>query len=110
MIKYICPGYLALATWTGEVYSPIVTVDLWCEWRLDAGGQIHTLLHPTKDTGVGETWSASLIVDRTGPMDRLLYITLFAEVGTPMHRYEGTGQVFVPLKGTRVEMIMGGGS
>lgn len=113
LMRYLCPGYVALSTWSmggDNLYSQKIPVDLWCEWRLDSSERIHTILHATKGTQVGEAWTAALEVDRSGPLNRLLYITLFSEDGMPLHRYESTGQVFVPVAGTRVEIIMGGGS
>lgn len=108
MIKYICPGYIALATWTGEVYSDKVTCDLWGEWVTVGRGSIEACLRATKGTEVGERWTGTLRINRKGPADHLLYITMFSEEGQPMYRYETPGMVFPAQYGVEVNMILGG--
>lgn len=107
MIKYICPGYIALATWTGQVYSNRIPVDLWAEWST-VSGDIRSTLLPTKGTEPGERWEAELRINRSGPADRLLYITFFSEDGQPVHRYTDAGTVFQADAGTTVHVNLGG--
>lgn len=108
MIKYICPGYIALATWTGIEYSDPVTVDLWCEWGVDPGGTPYALLLASKHAPVGKPWEAEFRVKKSGPADHLLHITFFSEAGLIMFRYTGSGTTFMPDAGLKVNAWLGG--
>lgn len=108
MITYIGPGYLAMATWTGILYSEKVSVDLWCEWRTVGRGTIETKLYASKGTDVAEPWEATLTIDRNGPADHLLLPTLFSHCGQPMYRWDETSATFSPDRGLRVTVHMGG--
>ena len=108
MITYIGPGHIALATWTGILYSEKLPVDLWCEWRTIGRGTIDSKLYASKGGDVREPWEATLTIDRNGPLDHLLYITMFSHCGQPVYRYEDAGTVFPADAGTEVIIQMGG--
>lgn len=108
MITYLFPGYIALATWTGERYSEPVPVGLWQEFRLSPSHEVKCTIRATRTHDPYEDWSCRLTVNRGGKPDKLLYITFFGDGGQVLYRYDGPGLIFEPIEGAEIICHMGG--